>query len=355
VDYINSINDVDKIKNIFFKSDKYTLDANDFYFGIGLSGLNNSNLTNLSFFEFGLKYKNVDEYGNITSSKILPLLPCQPRYFFTRKDWEETDLDKRSFLNNSMKTYLSQDLNYSADLIPFQYKEEYSYVELYIKAQDKYQVKNALSFINTYKPKIEFVWSAISIHSDNKDEPFEAYIDFYTTNFHNEEIQELDVFLQPINIYDDDYPVTSGYRSFIVPRSSNQPNGEIFNVVNMVYSSIQLQNREDINILTEDDLYFIKIKIKLSQTGITIYRDYQKFIDWLAGATAFTSNILFITMIVIEHINSLLAKNVLLRTFFNIKTVEKIGKYQHEIKNILKIIAENHAAKKKVIYYLDRI
>jgi hypothetical protein len=123
----------------------------------------------------------------------------------------------------------------------------------------------------------------------------------------------------------------------------------------MVYSSIQLQNREDINILTEDDLYFIKIKIKLSQTGITIYRDYQKFIDWLAGATAFTSNILFITMIVIEHINSLLAKNVLLRTFFNIKTVEKIGKYQHEIKNILKIIAENHAAKKKVIYYLDRI
>jgi hypothetical protein len=164
VDYINSINDVDKIKNIFFKSDKYTLDANDFYFGIGLSGLNNSNLTNLSFFEFGLKYKNVDEYGNITSSKILPLLPCQPRYFFTRKDWEETDLDKRSFLNNSMKTYLSQDLNYSADLIPFQYKEEYSYVELYIKAQDKYQVKNALSFINTYKPKIEFVWSAISIH-----------------------------------------------------------------------------------------------------------------------------------------------------------------------------------------------
>jgi len=57
----------------------------------------------------------------------------------------------------------------------------------------------------------------------------------------------------------------------------------------------------------------------------------------------------------IEHINSLLAKNVLLKTFFNIKTVEKIGKFQHKINNLMRRILENSAMNKKVLYYLDRM
>ena len=117
---------------------------------------------------------------------------------------------------------------------------------------------------------------------------------------------------------------------------SKQTNGETFSVSKIIYHTLNQFSRTQKPGLNDDYLSFTKIKVFLSQTSIEIYRNYTKFLDFLAGTTALTSNVLFFLIIVMNRINSVLAKHVLLKTIFSSNSLKNMGKFEKNFKEIFK-------------------
>ena len=104
----------------------------------------------------------------------------------------------------------------------------------------------------------------------------------------------------------------------------------------MIYRTLdQFGRKIPPNSSDTDHLLFQKFKINLSSQSSKVYRNYTKFVDFLAQTTALTSNILFFLMIFISWVNSVLAQNILLGTLFSSNSIKHMKEFENDYKNIL--------------------
>ena len=123
--------------------------------------------------------------------------------------------------------------------------------------------------------------------------------------------------------------------------------GEIFTVSKIEYHTIDQYSRIIPTGSNETDhLYFQKIKINLSKNFIKIYRNYSKFVDFLASTTALTSNILFFLIILMDYINSILAKHILLKTLFSSNSIKRLQEFEDDFKKVLNEDKKEETSKK---------
>ena len=334
IEYITAFNEVDKIKVFTSESNIYNVSIKDIYFGIGI--MKNS-MVNLSLFpgiNIALQYVYVDEYGSKNYTNI-NLTTCKMSNFYSPSDWKNIPNDEKDYLKKRLTNYLCPDSEgFSQTLIPYKLVN-YSYYQFIVNAANDSVLNLTINQLFLDKPKIQFIWSGIDVASHDKETPYKTYIDFIQSSFHENSYEEVELFLKPYTISDDDYRFSSQYTIYKNEDYSSQPEGEIFNVEKVSYRTVdQFGRKIPPNSSDTDHLLFQKIKINLSSQAIKVFRDYMKFVDFLAQTTAFTSNILFVLMIFMSWVNSVLAQNILLKTLFSSNSIKHMKEFENDYKNI---------------------
>ena len=335
IDFISAYDEVENIKIFTTDSTSYNVSTKDIYFGIGIM---NKTMVNLSLYpgiDIALQYVSVDEYGKKNYTDI-NLTTCKMTSFYSPSDWKNVPNDTQDYLLTRLTNYLCPDSKgFSQTLIPYQLLN-YSYYQFIVKAANDSVLNSTIYQLFLDKPKIQLIWSGISVISHEKDTPYKTYIDFLQSSFHENSYEEVELFLTPFTIIDDDYRLSSDTRIYKNEDYSTQPEGEIFNVEKVMYHSVdQFGRKIPPNSNDTDHLLFQKFKINLSSRAIKVYRDYMKFVDFLADTTALTSNVLFLLMILMNWVNSVLAQNILLRTLFSSNSIKHMKEFENDYKNIL--------------------
>ena len=334
IDFISAYDEVENIKIFTTDSTSYNVSTKDIYFGIGIM---NKTMVNLSLYpgiDIALQYVSVDEYGKKNYTDI-NLTTCKMTSFYSPSDWKNVPNDTQDYLLTRLTNYLCPDSKgFSQTLIPYQLLN-YSYYQFIVKAANDSVLNSTIYQLFLDKPKIQLIWSGISVISHEKDTPYKTYIDFLQSSFHENSYEEVELFLTPFTIIDDDYRLSSDTRIYKNEDYSTQPEGEIFNVEKVMYHSVdQFGRKIPPNSSDTDHLLFQKFKINLSSRAIKVYRDYMKFVDFLADTTALTSNVLFLLMILMNWVNSVLAQNILLRTLFSSNSIKHMKEFENDYKNI---------------------
>ena len=333
--YIKAYNEVDAIKVFSSESTNYNFSTQDIYFGIGIM---KSTMVNLSLYpgiNIALQYVFVDEIGRKNYTNI-NLTTCEMTNFYSPSDWKNIPNDEQEYLIKRLTNYLCPDsTSFSQTLIPYKLLN-YSYYQFIVKAANESVLNSTIQQLSLDKPKIQLIWSGIDVVSQEKDAPYKTYLDFLQSSFHENSYEEVELFLTPFTIYDDDYRFSSQYRIYKDDFFSTQPQGEIFNVEKVIYRTLdQFGRKIPPNSSDTDNLLFQKFKINLSSQSSKVYRNYTKFVDFLAQTTALTSNILFFLMIFISWVNSVLAQNILLGTLFSSNSIKHMKEFENDYKNIL--------------------
>ena len=256
--------------------------------------------------------------------------------FYSPSDWKNIPNDEQEYLIKRLTNYLCPDsTSFSQTLIPYKLLN-YSYYQFIVKAANESVLNSTIQQLSLDKPKIQLIWSGIDVVSQEKDAPYKTYLDFLQSSFHENSYEEVELFLTPFTIYDDDYRFSSQYRIYKNDFFSTQPQGEIFNVEKVIYRTLdQFGKKIPPNPSDTNHLLFQKFKINLSSQSSKVYRNYTKFVDFLAQTTALTSNILFFLMIFISWVNSVLAQNILLGTLFSSNSIKHMKEFENDYKNIL--------------------
>ena len=349
IDYINSFDEVDTVKILTDDTTNYNISVNDIYFGIGIISPTTQKMLNIYDYpglEFGLQFVKMNSEGK--NSIQINLTKCDVTLFFSNNDWNNLTSDRQKYISNDLSFYLCPDTNsFSKMLIPYQYLQNYSYYQFYVKADNDSVLNSTLKNLSMSKPRVQFIWSAVSIDSKVKDIPYKTFIDFFQSSFHSTEFEEIDIFLNANSIYDDDNRLNSGYTVYKNNNYSTQAMGEIFTVSKIEYHTIDQYSRIIPTGSNETDhLYFQKIKINLSKNFIKIYRNYSKFVDFLASTTALTSNILFFLIILMDYINSILAKHILLKTLFSSNSIKRLQEFEDDFNKVLNEDKKEETSKK---------
>ena len=354
IDFINKYNEVDKIKILTVDSPNYIISTNDLYFGFAMKSVSSQSeiLLNMSDYPglvFGLQFVNIDSYGKKNYTEI-KFTTCDISLFFSTEDWNNTTSDRQKVLKNTISYYLCPDPSgFNQTLIPYGYLQNYSFYQFYVKANNDSVLNSTLKLLSMNKPRIQFIWSAISIDSKEKDNPYGTYINSFQSTFHSTEFEEIDIFINANSIFDDDYRFSSGYNVYKNHEYSLQANGEVFTFSQIVYHTINLFSRTiPPGSNDTDHLYFHKIKINLSKEIIKIYRDYIKIVDFLAATTALTSIILFFLMIIIDCFHSILSKHFLIKTLFSSNSIKHMQEFENDYKSILVTDDKRSKSKKNI-------
>ena len=211
--YIKAYNEVDAIKVFSSESTNYNFSTQDIYFGIGIM---KSTMVNLSLYpgiNIALQYVFVDEIGRKNYTNI-NLTTCEMTNFYSPSDWKNIPNDEQEYLIKRLTNYLCPDsTSFSQTLIPYKLLN-YSYYQFIVKAANESVLNSTIQQLSLDKPKIQLIWSGIDVVSQEKDAPYKTYLDFLQSSFHENSYEEVELFLTPFTIYDDDYRFSSQYRIY---------------------------------------------------------------------------------------------------------------------------------------------
>ena len=333
VSYFQKINEVDSVKIYSSDSQNYNLTSNDLYFGIGLFTNVTENISDYTGLEFGLEYNLVDENGK-KQKTIFNLVPCIASVFYAPIEWNNLISDRQAFLNSTIGMYLCPETDKIFNLIPFGFLRDSSYLNLYIKAINASVLNSSLNFLNLRRPKINIIWSDTAISNGEKYSPYKSYINYIQSSFHTTSFEEIDLYFQASSLSDDPSAFSYGYTPYIDEVVSSQPNGQVFTVNRIEYHTVDQFSRTPLS-FNDDYLYFTKIKLNLAKEELLTLRDYKKFIDFLAGATALTKNVLFLLILIMDNVNSTRAKHIMMKTCFSSDTIKNMGEFEKRFKTIL--------------------
>ena len=142
------------------------------------------------------------------------------------------------------------------------------------------------------------------------------------------------MYFQASSLSDDTNAFSYGYTPYIDKVVSGQPNGQVFTVNRIEFHTVDQFSRTPSS-FNDDYLYFTKIKLNLAKEELLTLRDYKKFIDFLAGATALTANFLFLLILIMDNVNSTRAKHIMMKTCFSSDTIKNMGEFEKRFKTIL--------------------
>ena len=212
IEYIYNYNEVKMIKIFHSDSSNYNISTKDIYFGIGIM---NNTMVNLSLYpgiNIALKYVSVDEYGSKNYTYI-NLTTCNMSNFYSPSGWKNIPKDTQEYLIKRLTNYLCPDSEgFTQTLIPYQLLN-YSYYQFIVKAANESVLNSTIQQLSLDKPKIQLIWSGISVLSQDKDTPYKTYIDYLRSSFHENSYEKVELFLTPFTISDDDYRFSFKYRN----------------------------------------------------------------------------------------------------------------------------------------------
>ena len=196
MNFISNRDELDKIKNYFKKSREFNITANDIYFGIGLLTTVQEKISDYPGLKFGLTYIRKDSFGNKIKENM-PLVPCDPEYFYYKEEWNKQSNETKVFLKTIIPMYLCPNIStYNQKLTPYQYLQNYTYMEFNVQFINDSVINSTMDLIIQKQPRVQFIWSGLTIDSSSKIQPYSSFIDFMQSSLHTNELEEIDIFFQ---------------------------------------------------------------------------------------------------------------------------------------------------------------
>ena len=337
INFLNNQNIVDFSRDLLKPSRNYTIDTNNFYFGVGLVDYNYSEYDLTMFpFNFAFTIASLNRNGTITTKKV-PYHMCNLSLFINTENRDVYSDEDLKFLKNKVeKFYLCPDKNFKMEFTPKFFASNMNYFQFGLEINSTSNLQLAEYQIVQYKPKFSFIFKNFFVDQENKYHPYHEYIDSYWSGLDFENYKKTEFSLNPYEILDDDKMFENTKFYPVKTNISNQKNGTIFPISITTARFDNYLNRTEKNkfSLGEPILGLFRGNIYLNPILKQTLRGYKKFASFLAEVTSILSNLLMIFTIIMMKYNSVQGKNNMILSLFTHKSIKNLKLLKDDLKPI---------------------
>ena len=333
----------DKVQTIIISTKpsekQYNLTIKDLYFGIGLVDNNQSekNYKDFSYLEFKLNLVTLNSDNGITNKTRLPipLGKCNLSLFINKIDLLKIDNTTQLETSSKLNNYLCPLSNMTFSISPDKFENGHVYLDFSLDLNNTSNLSYASDDLNIKRPRLNFIYKQIGLDINNKIHPFQSYIENFFTNIDFDFAKKTEIVLYPKEIMDDSSTFNgNSYDYFNDSDTSSLKNGSIFTFFRSSDFFERIWDRT-IPIPAHDGkpwLALSKFFIRISPSTGVFLRTYSKFSMFLAGISAILSNSLIVFVIVMNQVNLINGKNLLLESMFSYDIIQNIMKFNKDVK-----------------------
>ncbi len=286
---------------------------------------------------FELDYLYTDKDTMNETRLNLKMGPCDISKFLPFEDYESLTVSKKEKLNKKIPYYLCPQGDYNFKMSSFNIMEGDIYIQVSISITNTSVLADARLNLLKKLIRTNFIYRNMFIDIENRRNPYFSFIEnhFNSIDFETETTQM--IFLNPLEMANDNDLLRKGEFDSVQSPYSNQPNQTIF-LPSPGYNYISMiKNRSDIMISNDNKplLSLCNIKMILSPVKTITMRSYTKFTDFFAGLTSIMSTVLMAITIFMVHLNSVEGFNEMVESFYSHDSIKNISFFNRDLKECI--------------------
>jgi hypothetical protein len=337
--FFSKIDVLQSSRNVIQPSNMYTLTTKDLYFGVGLIDRHGKeyNISLFPYMNFELDYLYTDKDTMNETRLNLKMGPCDISKFLLFENYDNLTLIEKEKLNKKIPYYLCPQGDFNFKMSSFNIIEGDIYIQVSISITNTSVLADADLDLGKKLIKTNFIYRNMFINIENRRNPYSTFIENYFNSIdYKTEITQV-IYLDPLEMADDNDLIRKGEFNGIISPYSNQPNQTIF-LPSPGYNYISMiKNRSDIMISNDNKplLSLCNIKMILSPVKTITMRSYTKFTDFFAGLTSIMSTVLMAIAIFMVHFNSVEGFNEMVESFYSHDSIKNISFFNRDLKECI--------------------